>query len=41
MTGFTTILAPPLLRLLLRPGRKGPGSAAPSLVGAQQGGSAN
>ena len=35
MTGFTTILAPPLLRLLLRPGPKGPGTAAPSLVGAQ------
>jgi len=39
MTGFTTILAPPLLRLLLRTGRTGPGTAVPSLVGAQHGGS--
>jgi Kef-type K+ transport system membrane component KefB len=39
MTGFTTILAPPLLRLLLRgqAGGKGTGTAAPSLVGAHQG----
>jgi Na+:H+ antiporter len=42
MAGFTTILAPPLLRLLLRGqvGGKGTGGA-PALVGAQQPGSAN
>lgn len=42
MTAFTTILAPPLLRLLVRGqvGGKGTGTPAPTLVGAQQGGSA-
>lgn len=42
MAGFTTILAPPLLRLLLRgqAGGKGTGGA-PALVRAQQPGSAN
>lgn len=42
MAGFTTILAPPLLRLLLRgqAGGKGTGGT-PALVGSQQPGSAN
>ena len=40
MTGFTTILAPPLLRLLLRGQIGGKGTGTPALVGAEPGGAA-
>lgn len=38
MTGFTTILAPPLLRVLIRDQSGGKGTAAPALVAAHEGG---
>jgi hypothetical protein len=39
MTGFTTILAPPLLRLLIPPPGAGTSTGTPAaLVGAREGG---
>jgi hypothetical protein len=38
MTGFTTIMAPPLLRVLIRDQSGGKGTAAPALVAAREGG---